>query len=87
MTQNNRPTVLKPGPSRQMLRRTLFLMAVFGIGAFAILLARLYKLQIMDHEKYESLAIEQQLRSVPSSAARAQRQSTLSSAPSGELWV
>ena len=70
MTQNNRPPVLKPGPSRQMLRRTLFLMAVFGIGAFAILLARLYKLQIMDHEKYESLAIEQQLRSVPSSAAR-----------------
>lgn len=61
---------IKPGPSRQMLRRTLFLMAVFGIGAFAILLAKLYQLQIIDHEKYESMAMEQQLRSVPSSAVR-----------------
>lgn len=61
---------IKPGPSRQMLRRTLFLMAVCGIGAFVILLAKLYQLQIIDHEKYESMAMEQQLRSVPSSAVR-----------------
>ena len=70
MAQKNQSPGLKPGPSRQMLRRTLFLMAVFGIGAFLLLLARLYKLQIIDHEKYESMAIEQQLRSVPSSAMR-----------------
>ena len=70
MAQKTPSPGLKPGPSRQMLRRTLFLMAVFGIGAFLILLARLYKLQIIDHEKYESMAIEQQLRSVPSSAMR-----------------
>ena len=70
MAQKNHSPGLKPGPSRQMLRRTLFLMAVFGIGAFLLLLARLYKLQIIDHEKYESMAIEQQLRSVPSSTMR-----------------
>ena len=70
MAQNKQSPGLKPGPSRQMLRRTLFLMAVFGIGAFLLLLARLYKLQIIDHEKYESMAIQQQLRSVPSSTVR-----------------
>lgn len=70
MSGNEKHPGLMPGPSRQMLRRSLFLMAVCGIGAFAILLCRLYKLQIIDHEKYESMAIEQQLRSVPSSAAR-----------------
>ena len=70
MAQKTPSPGLKPGPSRQMLRRTLFLMAVFGIGAFLLLLARLYKLQIIDHEKYESMAIQQQLRSVPSSAMR-----------------
>lgn len=70
MAQKTSSPGLKPGPSRQMLRRTLFLMAVFGIGAFLLLLARLYKLQIIDHEKYESMAIQQQLRSVPSSASR-----------------
>ena len=70
MAQKTPSPALKPGPSRQMLHRTLFLMAVFGIGAFLLLLARLYKLQIIDHEKYESMAIEQQLRSVPSSAMR-----------------
>ena len=32
-------------PSRQMLRRTLLLMAVCGVAAFALLLVRLGKLQ------------------------------------------
>lgn len=59
-----------PTPNRQMLRRSLFLMAVCGIGAFALLLARLVKLQIVDHDMYESMAIEQQLRTVPSSISR-----------------
>ena len=57
-------------PDRQMLRRTLFLMAVCGIAAFLLLLARLYKLQIIDHEYYEQLAIRQQLREAPTSSAR-----------------
>ena len=58
------------GPNRQMLRRTLFLMAVCGIAAFSLLLARLFKLQIIDHSYYEELAIRQQLREAPTSAAR-----------------
>ena len=57
-------------PGRQMLRRGLFLAAVCGIGIFLVLLARLYRLQIIDHEKYEGMAIEQQLRETPTSAAR-----------------
>ncbi len=53
-----------------MLRRTLFLMAVCGILAFLALAARLYVLQIRDHEKYEELAIGQQLRETGASASR-----------------
>ena len=59
-----------PSPSRQMLRRTLFLMAVLGVGAFLLLLAKLYQLQILEHEKYEELAIRQQLREAPTSTSR-----------------
>lgn len=53
-----------------MLRRTLVLMVVCGVAAFVILLVRLYKLQITEHEKYESLAIAQQLRRTPTAKAR-----------------
>jgi len=35
-----------------------------------LLLARLVKLQILDHDMYEEMAIEQQLRTVPSSISR-----------------
>ena len=58
------------GPNRQMLRRTLALMALCGIAAFLALLIRLYKLQIIDHEYYEELAISQQLREAATSPAR-----------------
>ena len=70
MPENNAKTSVKTGPNRQMLRRTLFLMAVCGIAAFLILLGRLYKLQIADHEYYEKLAISQQLREAPTAASR-----------------
>ena len=60
----------KNKPGIGMLRRTLFLMAVCGIASFALLLGRLYKLQITDHEKYESLAISQQLREAAASSER-----------------
>lgn len=70
MPENNAKTPVRSGPSRQMLRRTLFLMAVCGIAAFLILLLRLYKLQITDHEYYEKLAISQQLREAPTATAR-----------------
>ena len=63
-------TVTQSPPNRQMLRRALFLMALFGIVAFLVLLARLYQLQILEHDRFEQLAIEQQLREAPSSTAR-----------------
>jgi len=49
-------------PNQRMLRRTLFLLIVCGIAAFIVLVARLYNLQIIHHEEYESAAIEQQVR-------------------------
>ena len=58
------------GPNRIMLRRTLFLMATCGIVAFIVLAGRLFTLQILQHDKYESAAIEQQLRDVSISADR-----------------
>lgn len=58
------------GPSRMMQRRTLALMGLCGIAVFAVLLARLYVLQIVDHRYYESLALDQQLRGSPTSTAR-----------------
>ena len=61
---------LSSSPSRTMLRRTLFLMAVCGILAFLVIAARLYVLQIKDHDKYEELAINQQLRETGTSAER-----------------
>ncbi len=61
---------LSSSPSRTMLRRTLFLMAVCGILAFFVIAARLYVLQIRDHDKYEELAISQQLRETGTSAER-----------------
>ena len=57
-------------PNRTMLRRTLFLTAVCGILAFSVLIARLYILQVRDHDKYEELAVSQQLRETGSSAER-----------------
>ena len=57
-------------PNRMMLRRTLFLMIVCGIVAFIALGARLFKLQILDHNMYETAAVEQQLRETTVSAKR-----------------
>ncbi|MBR0040095.1 MAG: PASTA domain-containing protein [Oscillospiraceae bacterium] len=60
----------KNTPGIGMLRRTLFLMAVCGIASFLLLFWRLYVLQITDHEKYESMAVSQQLRQAASSPER-----------------
>ncbi|MDY3859174.1 MAG: penicillin-binding transpeptidase domain-containing protein [Candidatus Limivicinus sp.] len=70
MSKEKSGAPVRTGPGRQMLRRAIVLASVFGIASFAVLLARLYKLQIKDHQFYERLAIEQQLRSTPSSAER-----------------
>ncbi|MBP8641120.1 MAG: PASTA domain-containing protein [Oscillospiraceae bacterium] len=57
-------------PNAMMLRRTLFLLIVCGIVAFAVLGLRLFKLQILDHDFYETAAIEQQVRETTVTAAR-----------------
>ena len=57
-------------PSLRLKRRTLFLMAVCGLASFALLLVRLYRLQITEHERYEALAVAQQLREAPGSSER-----------------
>lgn len=49
-------------PNSMMLRRTLLLLVVCGIVAFLVLAIRLFQLQVIDHELYESAAIEQQVR-------------------------
>lgn len=69
MQKSNKPEV-KRAPNRTMLRRTLFLMIVCGIVAFSVLAIRLYKLQIIDHDFYEDMAISQQLRETSTSASR-----------------
>ena len=56
MQQDTRP------PSKLMLSRTLILLLVCGIAAFIVLIYQLYQIQIRDHARYESAAIEQQIR-------------------------
>ena len=70
MQKPSKKESLDRSPNRTMLRRTLFLMLVCGILAFLVLTARLYVLQIRDHEKYEDMAISQQLRETGTSASR-----------------
>lgn len=53
-----------------MLRRMLFLMVLFGVVAFGVVLIRLYIVQVKDHDYYESLAMEQQMRSTTIAADR-----------------
>ena len=59
-----------PGPNRTMLRRAVFLMALCGVIAFGVIAARLYVLQIRDHDKYLALASAQQMRTTGQSAER-----------------
>ncbi len=63
-------SLTRQGPNSRMLRRVLFLALLFGAAAFALLLLRLYRLQITDHDYYESLALAQQLREAPTVIAR-----------------
>lgn len=57
-------------PNRVMLNRTKFLMYVIGIALFAVLIGRLFKIQVIDHDKYEAAAIDQQLRETTVSSQR-----------------
>jgi len=57
-------------PTKSMIRRTTVLIAVCGIVAFLVLAVRLYKIQVIDHDYYESLALSQQVRETESDANR-----------------
>lgn len=57
-------------PDSSIIRRTLFLLIVCGIVAFALLAVRLYKLMITDHQLYEQMAIDQQTRETKVTANR-----------------
>ena len=70
MLFKKRRTGQSASPNRMMLRRTLFLMIVCGIVAFIALGVRLFQLQVIDHEMYETAAVEQQLRQTTVTAKR-----------------
>jgi stage V sporulation protein D (sporulation-specific penicillin-binding protein) len=56
--------------NRAHLVRTLFLLAVCGIAAFAVLAMRLYDLQIVNNSYYESRTLSGQLRETTIDASR-----------------
>lgn len=57
--------------ANQVIRsRTVLIMIIFGIVTFAVLLVRLYRLQIVRHEKLQEEAVAQQTRSTVVSASR-----------------
>lgn len=58
--------------NRTILRRTLVLMALFGVVAFIPLIVTLYNLMIRDHDYYEAQAIDNQTRYTSLSASRGQ---------------
>lgn len=56
--------------NRSLFRRTIFLMAVLGVGMFLPLIAQLYQLQIVEQEDWEKRAANQQTKSVSVAANR-----------------
>ena len=57
--------------ANQVIRsRTALIMAVFGVATFALLLWKLYDLQIVRHDELQSRAINQQTRSAVVNASR-----------------
>jgi stage V sporulation protein D (sporulation-specific penicillin-binding protein) len=57
-------------PNTMILRRTLILMTMCGVVAFAVLVWKLYQIQIVKHDYYERLAVEQQTRQSVVTASR-----------------
>lgn len=55
---------------RLVFRRSMVLMAVFGLGLFIPLLIQLWSIAIVHHDEYQTKAIEQQLMDVTVSANR-----------------
>lgn len=70
MTRKTDVTPAGNGPNRTMIRRTLYLLGACGIVAFIVLAAKLYSIQIVHHDEYESAAIDQQVRETAVTADR-----------------
>ena len=62
MQENSSPRRGALPPTQQMLRRSLLLFGILGIGLTGVLIGRLFWLQIIRHGDFESAAIEQQVR-------------------------
>ena len=56
--------------NRTIQLRTLLLLAIFGVGAFALLFIKLYQWQITEHEQLQSLAVSQQTLKTAVEASR-----------------
>lgn len=60
----------KERANRTILSRTMVLLVLCGIVLFVPLIMKLYTLMIVDHEKYEEMAINNQTRSTTLTASR-----------------
>ena len=58
------------GSNRTILKRTLWLMAIFGVVTFLFLVGRLWFLQVIRHDALEERAIAQQTSEQPVTAQR-----------------
>ena len=67
---NRKPRRSEGKNNRSLFRRTIFLMAVLGVGMFLPLAAQLYQLQIVEQEDWEKRAATQQTKSVSVAANR-----------------
>ena len=56
--------------SRAMIARTLFLLALCGVTAFAVLAVRLYRVQVDNSDHFESVALGNQLKQTTLTASR-----------------
>lgn len=63
-------------PSNKMRLRMMFLMVIFTVGVSGVLIARLFHIQIVQGEDYQRKAVQQQMSSLPISAARGQIKDT-----------
>lgn len=55
---------------RLVFRRTVLLMALFGVGIFLPLIGQIWNIAVVEHDFYQRKAMDQQTRDVSVSAAR-----------------
>ena len=70
MAQSQRKPESARRANRTIQLRTLLLLAIFGVGVFVLLFAKLYQWQITEHEQLQSLAVSQQTLKTAVEASR-----------------